>query len=99
MSIGHLRTLTLNVEPCPWYRHARHVPGPERHTLTSSETQQLAHAEARIKAAEDKVVQARLAWAKLVRRLGVSAVARALDVTPQAVSERVKAAERRSAEQ
>ena len=60
------------------------------------ETARLAKAEDRFHSVEADLVKAKLDWAKLVRGLGVSAVARELGVTPQAVSDGVKAAERAS---
>jgi predicted transcriptional regulator len=62
--------------------------------LSPADAQRLQKAEGGIRSAEHDLAQARIAWAKLVRKLGVSAVARQLDVTPQAVSDRVRAAER-----
>jgi len=45
---------------------------------------------------EADLAKAKLDWAKFVRGMGVSAVARELGVTPQAVSDGVMAAERAS---
>jgi hypothetical protein len=60
------------------------------------ETARLAKAEDRIHSVEADLAKAKLEWVKLVRGLGISAVARELGETPQAVSDRVKAAERTS---
>jgi DNA-binding transcriptional LysR family regulator len=46
--------------------------------------------------AEDGLANVRHSWAVLVRELGISAVARELDLTAQAVAARVKYIEDRS---
>jgi hypothetical protein len=70
------------------------VPGLEQKRLTDGERRRLERALARIENAEAGVVEARAAFAALVRELGISASARAMGVTPQALSERVKTIER-----
>jgi len=59
------------------------VPGPPQRRLTESEIRRLQRVEARI--AENQ-----REWAVLVRKLGMSAVARELGLTPGAVLHRVK---------
>jgi DNA-binding Lrp family transcriptional regulator len=44
----------------------------------------------RLRAAEKKIAEARLEWAATVRDLGISAVAREVDLTPQALQQRIK---------
>jgi hypothetical protein len=68
----------------------------EKQHLTKGQAKRLAVATARVERAENDRDAARRAWAELVREFGPSAVARALDLTPQAISARLKVIERRS---
>jgi hypothetical protein len=68
----------------------------EKQRLTKGQAKRLAAASARVKRAESDLDDARRAWADLVRELGSSAVARELDLTPQAVSARLKVIDTRS---
>lgn len=70
------------------------MPGMPKTELTNAGRKQLAAAEARMSKAEGDLDAARAAWAELTRRLGISAVAREMDLTPQSLSERVKTIER-----
>ncbi len=45
-------------------------------------------------AAERNIREARLAWARTVRRLGIAACARELGITPQALAQRLATVER-----
>jgi hypothetical protein len=72
------------------------VPRMEKQHLTKTQAKRLAVATASVERAEGNLEEARRAWAELVRKLGSSAVARELDLTPQAVSARLKVIESRS---
>jgi hypothetical protein len=63
------------------------VPGPPPQLLTSAQERELDRAAKGIDAAEQR-------WAATVRRLGVSACARYLGVTPQALQSRLRRIER-----
>jgi DNA-binding transcriptional LysR family regulator len=64
--------------------------------LTPAGRRKLADAEARVDRAERDLAEARRQWAKVVRSLGMSAVAREKDATVSAISERVRYWEDRS---
>jgi hypothetical protein len=66
------------------------MPGLSKQMLTQQGKRRLATAQARVDKAEGGLADAREAWAALVRELGISAVARELDLTAQAVAARVK---------
>ena len=70
------------------------MPGLTQKTLSDVERRRLDRALARIEAAELGVGATRSAFAMLVRELGISACARAMGITPQALSERIKTIER-----
>jgi hypothetical protein len=72
------------------------MPGLTKERLTKQGAKRLQAAQARVGKAEDGLADAREAWAALVRDLGISAVARELDLTAQAVAARVKYIEDRS---
>jgi hypothetical protein len=72
------------------------VPRMTKQHLTKAQAKRLAAATARVERAEEDLYEARREWAELVREMGSSEVARALDLTPQAVSARLKVIERRS---
>jgi DNA-binding Lrp family transcriptional regulator len=59
------------------------MPGPEQTTLSKREVRELLEA-------ERAIAEARLNYAATVRRLGISACARALGITPSAMSERIR---------
>jgi hypothetical protein len=61
-----------------------------RQHRTKGQAKRLAAATVRVERAESDYDEARRVWAELVRELGSSAVARELDLTPQAVSARLK---------
>jgi negative regulator of sigma E activity len=66
------------------------MPWPEPKRLTEAQ-------ERRLRAAEARIAQSRRAWATTVRKLGISACARAYGVTPQSLLKRVQRAEREEA--
>jgi hypothetical protein len=70
------------------------MPGLPQKTLTAAESRRLDRARARIDHAELGLVTSRAEFAALVRELGISACARTMGVTPQALSERIKTIER-----
>ena len=72
------------------------VPGIPQSKLTASSRRRLAAASRKVGTAERGLAAARRSWAVLVRELGISACARELGITPQALSERVKTIERGS---
>jgi hypothetical protein len=86
----------VSIAPLPVGRDDCGVPGMEKQHLTKAQAKRLAVATARVERAEGNVDEARRAWAELVREFGSSAVARELDLTPQAVSARLKVIEGRS---
>jgi hypothetical protein len=63
------------------------VPGPTQRVLTPRNRR-------RLLAATERIERDRREWARLVRELGVAASARALNLTPQAVSQRLRTIER-----
>jgi hypothetical protein len=73
----------MKLEPPHKGRYRRRVPLPAPEMLTAEQTERLFRA-------MDRIERDRLAFAKLVRRLGVSACARALHITPQAMSSRIR---------
>ncbi len=72
------------------------VPGVQRQKLTKIQQRKLAQVQARLVKADADQQAARKAWAALVEELGQAAVARELDMTPQAVYERVRSWGRRN---
>jgi len=62
----------------------------QRQTLTPGQKRRLQRAEARIARAEDDLREARGAWVVVVQELGQAACARELNITPQAVFDRLK---------
>jgi DNA-binding phage protein len=70
------------------------VPGPPPVALNARDLAALQSADRRLEDAEDDLIEARRAWAAVVRRLGISAVARELGVSRQAVRDRVLRIER-----
>jgi hypothetical protein len=74
----------------------RGVPRMEKEHLTKAQAKRLAAATARVERAEGNYDEARRVWAELVREFGSSAVARELDLTPQAISARLKVIDTRS---
>ncbi|MEX1262958.1 MAG: LysR family transcriptional regulator [Actinomycetota bacterium] len=65
------------------------MPGPIPQTLTPAKRRRLA-------AAAGAIDRAERAWAEFVRELGISACARELGITPQALSSRLAVIERRT---
>ena len=53
---------------------------------------------AELRASERDIRNARLAWSRTVRRLGVAACARELGITPQALGQRLATVERFAAD-
>lgn len=72
------------------------VPGPEPVKLTASQRRALERATRDLEALERDLEERRRRWAALVRSLGISACARELGVSRQALRERVVRIERRS---
>jgi len=72
------------------------MPGVKKQELTPGGRKRLVAAGRRVTKAEADLDDAREAWVALVRDLGISAVARELDLTPQSLSERVKVIERKA---
>jgi hypothetical protein len=72
------------------------MPGVKKQELTSAQQRRLKAASDRVDRAEDQLQTARADWAELVREIGISATARFLDLTPQAVAERIKTIESRA---
>ena len=70
------------------------VPGFPQQQLSDAERNRLERSLARIEGAETVLDERRREFAALVRELGISACARALGITPQALSERIKTIER-----
>ena len=68
----------------------------KKQELTPAQQRRLKAASDRVDKAEDQLQSARADWAELVRELGISATARILDLTPQAVAERIKTIESRA---
>ncbi len=62
----------------------------QRQKLTKADQRRLHAAQARLEKAEGDLTKTRAAWADLVRELGQAACARELDLTPQAVYERLR---------
>lgn len=71
------------------------MSGPPKVTVSAKDARGLATLQARIDRAEAQAEQARQEWAKLVRSIGVAAVARELGISRQALTERVAIIERR----
>lgn len=71
------------------------MPGPPQRRLTDAERRRLDAAQRRVDEALEGVAEARRAWAETVRQLGIAAVARELQITSQALSERVSKTLRR----
>lgn len=67
------------------------VPLPKQKMLNRREVDQLF-------AAERRIYDARLAWARTIRAFGIAACARELGITPQALSQRLKTVERFASE-
>jgi len=75
-----------------------HVPGPERRTLTARDHRRLDRAEAKIRDAQQALIRARLAYARTVRAVGISATARDLGISRQALESRLQTIERAARE-
>jgi DNA-binding MarR family transcriptional regulator len=71
------------VDPSLNRGHAAPVPGPAQQRLTPAQAKKL-------RAVMRRIEDGQREWALLVKAYGVSAVARELGITPQAVSARVK---------
>lgn len=72
------------------------VAGPPRVALSARDRARLRSAGRHLEEAEADLTEARRAWASVVRRIGISAVARELGVSRQAVRDRVLRIERGS---
>jgi hypothetical protein len=86
----------MGIAPLADVRDDCGVPRMEEQRLSKAQAKRLAAATARVERAESDYDEARHIWAELVRELGSSAVARELDLNPQAVSARLKVIESRS---
>lgn len=64
-------------------------PGPDAKVLSDEERDRLEEAEDRVAEAEAALLEAHREWAGVVRELGLSAVARELDISRQSIAERV----------
>jgi hypothetical protein len=82
------------VEPTFGRGDAADVPGPPPVALNARDQARLRAAGRRLEEAEADLIEARRAWAAVVRRIGISAVARELGVSRQAVRDRVLRIER-----
>lgn len=67
----------------------RKKPGPAPKTLSTTEHELLSLIAGRIRELEEELARARLEYAKAVRVIGISAVARHFEVTRQAVQDRI----------
>jgi hypothetical protein len=64
-------------------------------TISDRDERRLRALEARIDRAETQAEQARQEWARLVREIGIAAVARRMGLTRQTLAERVRSIEAR----
>jgi predicted transcriptional regulator len=71
------------------------VPGLPKMELSAKDRRRLHALNARMEQAEADLEQVRQEWAKFVRAVGQAPVAREMDLTPQAVGDRIRNIERR----